>query len=940
MAWLFARTLALKHWLLSLQTRLKTRRTIRRASSVSVLSLLLLLLARPTHAQSTLSVDSILEVMADFAFSIASTITKGIVLIIDVLIPVMTYNDFTNNPVVSAGWAIVRDTVNMFFVVVLIIIAVGTIFGHKRFQWQQQVPQLLIWAVVINFSKMLCGIMIDFGQVVMLTFANALREIAAGNFIQLLGLNQLYSASSTSTFTSQGGSSFDFFAGGIMAVLLTVWVFGTMIILAAILIYRIVMLWVLVVIAPLAWFMKGAEGVINSNAYAEWWSEFKCLVGVGPILVFFLWLTLSVAGAGNLAALSNFDVSSGSNNADFILTIFELDNMMSFLIGMAMLFAGFKAATNFCGGTSGKVIGGLVGKAQSGSLQRTALGLTARVGSGAGRLGLRAARATGRGVAGTSRRIGFSDAAGRAAAGVSDSVRGAPSRVMEGIGRATGITGLEQAGIAGQARIATERRQKELETMDRASEKMKDYDSGTKAKLAEALLRTTEGKKDGATSAEYQAQGLAMLEMMMGDKGMQKALGNDRMKQMWSQYGDRYMELNGANAEKMSAVDGFKRSNSFALKRDENGNVDRAEVERLIDNYDDAKGLSEEVLRSDAGAVIRQRLGNIDSGFRDDEGNNINALDALAQRGSKDQRAAVAAGVNADSSARGAKDIGERIAEEFERALASNNEHSQSDQEQALARFGRAYNGASPEDRAKMEKSMQRMKQSMENRGGGSAATQTAFASMTGRMDRIGYSGFPPVTEDYATDEYLDAEFEHSTKRRKQEAVYGYGRGAKQAEAKAKRLGASMNGKNATVANELKTRRAAHAQKRQQVVAEAYAQVDRMKAELAAKEQARIATSTSNASTEQDVQDAIAAVNAQKRALRQAETAAKRAVENNDDLKDLEASMNALIESADNMDADSIAAMKDENAQIMKLDRQADRLKNAQSRLSERLNNS
>src|SRR3989339_1430943 len=86
-----------------------------------VSSFLLFFIGLPAHA-AILDVDSILQMFAEFAFDIASVLTKAIVLLIDVMVPIMTYNNFTGNPVVTAGWAIVRDTVNMFFVVVLIII--------------------------------------------------------------------------------------------------------------------------------------------------------------------------------------------------------------------------------------------------------------------------------------------------------------------------------------------------------------------------------------------------------------------------------------------------------------------------------------------------------------------------------------------------------------------------------------------------------------------------------------------------------------------------------------------------------------------------------------------------------------------------------------------------------------------------------------------------
>ena len=208
--------------------------------------------ARPVLA-GELSIESVVQDFAYFAYTIASVFTQGIVLLIDIMIPILTFNNFVGNPVVKAGWAIVRDTVNMFFVVILIIIAFGTIFGAERFKWQQQVPRLLTMAIVVNFSKTLCGIMIDFGQVIMISFANALREVAAGNFIQLLGLNKIYSISTASSViqgvtdaTAQGASdAFDFFGSALLSVLMTMWVFAILLIFIAVLLFRMVMLSVL-----------------------------------------------------------------------------------------------------------------------------------------------------------------------------------------------------------------------------------------------------------------------------------------------------------------------------------------------------------------------------------------------------------------------------------------------------------------------------------------------------------------------------------------------------------------------------------------------------------------------------------------------------------------------------------------------------------------------
>ncbi|GAG05001.1 unnamed protein product, partial [marine sediment metagenome] len=74
------------------------------------------------------------------------------------------YN-FMDEGIVQAGWAIVRDICNLFFILILLIIAFATILRLEPYDIKKMLPKLLIIALLINFSKMICGLIIDFSQV-------------------------------------------------------------------------------------------------------------------------------------------------------------------------------------------------------------------------------------------------------------------------------------------------------------------------------------------------------------------------------------------------------------------------------------------------------------------------------------------------------------------------------------------------------------------------------------------------------------------------------------------------------------------------------------------------------------------------------------------------------------------------------------------------------
>jgi len=330
-------------------------RKLKSGQAVFAVVFLGLIFARPAAAEWT---DVVATGLAQLICWATSGVGKVIVLMIGgVLMPVAQYNEFVTSPVIGAGWAVVRDAVNMFFVIIFILIAFGTILGIEKFKWRQQVPRLLLVAIFINFSRMLCGVMIDFSQVFMLTFINAVKDIAGGNFIQMFGLQKIMDAKVLS------GDPIDIpttlIAAGCGLIMMLI-VLVTVFFMTIAFLYRIVLLWGLVTLAPLAWFFKSTEGILKvggKNPYSEWWTKFSCALMLGPILAFFLWLALAVAGSG--AEMSGFDVS-GAPEASLLNKALDPGNLITFIVGISLLIMGLDAANDACasaGGTMSKLMG-------------------------------------------------------------------------------------------------------------------------------------------------------------------------------------------------------------------------------------------------------------------------------------------------------------------------------------------------------------------------------------------------------------------------------------------------------------------------------------------------------------------------------------------------------------------------------------------------------
>ncbi|MBF8280843.1 MAG: seg [Candidatus Magasanikbacteria bacterium] len=290
------------------------------------------------------------------------------------MIALTAYNDYLAAPVVQEGWLIVRDIANMGFVIALLIISFATILGIQKYAIQSTALRFLGAAIFINFSKTIIGLMIDAAQVFMHTFVAGYQQIAGGNLIKLLQADKWFNLSAINQLTGGGTAS------EISAILspLVGHVFGILIALAAltagliylgIIIGRIITLWFLIIISPLAFF---ATVLPYTQKYSsQFWSKLGSQIIVGPLIAFVLWLALSVVQASPDAfeltcspsvnsafatcGPTDYYKELGGNPTITDTGIGEWNRMATFVIALGFLLGGAKLALNIAGGI-GKVI--------------------------------------------------------------------------------------------------------------------------------------------------------------------------------------------------------------------------------------------------------------------------------------------------------------------------------------------------------------------------------------------------------------------------------------------------------------------------------------------------------------------------------------------------------------------------------------------------------
>ncbi|MFH0828896.1 MAG: hypothetical protein V1907_01820 [Candidatus Kerfeldbacteria bacterium] len=326
--------------------------------------------------------DNMMGFLSWIVYGLIQLLASLLVVVINIMVSVAQYSKFIGVPAVEKGWAIVRDVCNMFFIVVLLIIAFGTILRIENYRYNRLLARLIVMAVLVNFSKFIAAFFIDFAQVIMLTFVNAWRDIAAGNITSALGLEQIVSLSNAQhnlqDISVSSGTIFTALLLGLFLVTIAVIV---MVVIAIVLILRILALWFLIVLSPLAFLLKTYP---STEKYASrWWQEFGKYVVSGPVVAFLLWLTLAIiTSPTNLSSdVFKANPSSGKETTEIITgdvgdestpesriavsisAIGKSENLLNYLIGI-MLLVGTLVITKELGVAGGQLAGQMATRIQ------------------------------------------------------------------------------------------------------------------------------------------------------------------------------------------------------------------------------------------------------------------------------------------------------------------------------------------------------------------------------------------------------------------------------------------------------------------------------------------------------------------------------------------------------------------------------------------------
>lgn len=278
----------------------------------------------------------------------------------DIMLNLSIRKEFVSDPpFIDKSWKVIRDFSNMAFIFVLLYTGIATMLGTPG--WAKTVRNVIIIALLINFSLFFTKVVIDAGNI-----------LAVGVYESIKAGNPSLSEEISKGFKPQGflgATNVSDAMDAIIVFLLAAVVSGYAgyIFFKASLLFlgRLIAFWFLMIVSPFAFI---SITLPKGNVFSQWWGLLLNQAFVAPVFLFLLYLIMQIANAGI------FDGSqmTGSWLFDKLLTPI----LMGTLILMAMQKA--LALSEKMAGDFGKLGASMVTK----SMGLTAAGVAMTGGAG------------------------------------------------------------------------------------------------------------------------------------------------------------------------------------------------------------------------------------------------------------------------------------------------------------------------------------------------------------------------------------------------------------------------------------------------------------------------------------------------------------------------------------------------------------------------------
>lgn len=245
------------------------------------------------------------------------------------------------NGAIVNTWVKVRDLFNITFIFILLYTAIRTIIGSASVNTKKMIANVIIAAILINFSLFITRIVIDAGNILAIGFYNAATAngtVSMSETIsQALGISQLFNTNQLSCTVCT-----PFFVISAIQIIVLLTAFTVLLYAAGLFFVRIVALIFLMAISPIG-FMGDVLPKIQE--YSKTWREtLYGQVMVAPVFLLFFYLIVNI-GTG-----LDESFKKDGNNMEFIF-------YFKFILICLLLGAAAKETKKMTGAIGGAIEG-------------------------------------------------------------------------------------------------------------------------------------------------------------------------------------------------------------------------------------------------------------------------------------------------------------------------------------------------------------------------------------------------------------------------------------------------------------------------------------------------------------------------------------------------------------------------------------------------------
>ena len=315
-----------------------------------------LLLVFPTHSALADVVDEItILTFLSTALSFFSWMLGLMAAIFDFFV-----NGFFLPPQVEATWALIRNFINMFFILIMIVMAFGTIFEIEKYSWRQMLLRLIVIALFVNFSFAIGVYLVDISNSLINLFIKPIGSIT-GTLGQGFGLGKL-SSSGIISETALNFFKAIFTTNKIGAIVTAIFslifvsvAFFALTYAAIFAVVRIPMIWFLLVVSPAAW-VGSILPNLRAETWSKWWKEFIGWTFFLPVYILILAfgaIFINSKGTINSYIATTNTASQYGSTLSFLFNLFSLGDIFYYTITLIIVVGGLQIAKeiSFLAGT-------------------------------------------------------------------------------------------------------------------------------------------------------------------------------------------------------------------------------------------------------------------------------------------------------------------------------------------------------------------------------------------------------------------------------------------------------------------------------------------------------------------------------------------------------------------------------------------------------------